>query len=66
MVKRTVYLRKNLEHEIRWHSWPNPKVSVQVQTDGVHLFQSARYTLHKGFRDFYRHFKFLQPLEFDF
>ena len=30
-----VYFRINIEHKIRWHSLPNPKVSVQVQSDSL-------------------------------
>ena len=35
-------------------------------SDDLYVFLRARSTLHKAFREFHRHFKFLQPLDFDF
>ena len=57
-----VYFRENRKDKIRGHSWPNPKVSVHVQSASLYIFS----TLYKVFREFHRHFKSLQPLEFDF
>ena len=34
-----VYLRKNLKSNIWWHSWPNLRVSVQVQSDNDNDFK---------------------------
>ena len=66
MGETTVYVREKSKDKIRCHSWTNPKVSVKVQFDNLNIFSRASSTLHKVFREFYRHFKFLQPLEFDF
>ena len=61
-----VYFRKNLKNKIRWLSWKNLYVWVKVQSDNLCIFSRASYTLHNGFRDFHRHFKFLMSLELDF
>ena len=44
--------------------WLNPKVSIKVQFDTLYIFSKASSSLHIGFREFNRHFKLLQPLEF--
>ena len=64
--KRKVYFRKNLKTKIRWHSWLNPKVSIKEQSDNQYIFSKTRSRLHKGFREFHRHFKLLQSLESEF
>ena len=66
MPKRKVYFRKNLKTKIRWHSWLNPKVSIKEQSGNQYIFSKACSRLHKGFREFHRHFKLLQPLESEF
>ena len=37
-----------------------------MQSDCLNIFSRAHSTLHKVFRGFHRHFKLLQPVEFDF
>ena len=61
-----VYFRGNRKDKIRWHSWPNSKLAMKVESDYFNIFSRARSTLHKVVREFHPHFKFLQPLEFDF
>ena len=61
-----VYFWKNLTDKIRRHSWKNLYVWVKVQSDNLYIFWRACLTIHNGFRDFHRHFKFLRSLEFDF
>ena len=66
MPKRIMYFRENRKEKIRWHSWPNAKVSLKVQFDMLDIFSRASSTLHKVFKGFHRHFKLLQPLEFHY
>ena len=66
MPKRKVYFRENRLDKIRWHSWPNTIVLVEVQFDDLCIFTEVPSTEHKIFRGFHRHFKLLQPLEIDF
>ena len=66
MLKRKVYLRKNLTNKILWRSWQNLYVWLTVQSDNLYILSRALLTLHKGFRDFQRHSKLLRPLELDF
>ena len=61
-----VYFQKNIEHKIQWYFWPNLKLSVQVQSLSLHIFQRSCLRFHKGFRKFYRDLRFLQPLKFNF
>ena len=59
-------LSEKSENKIRWLSCKNLYVWFKVQFDNLYIFSGACLTLHTGFRDFHRHFKFLRSLEFDF
>ena len=61
-----LYVWKDRQNNVRWHSWPNPRVSVKVRSESLCISSRACSTLYRGFRDFHRHFKLKQPLEFDF